>query len=205
MEYKPHGSRWGLLFVKCECMPPWACAPIGNTTRLHAVCLPKTLRPARLRQLDTDRHTTATPLGGPTRYDLHLRDGTERERKTRTKKKRAGEREMKKRGRAPVCLLWLACFSLVLNFDRLRLLLGSVSLLSHGQGRRDDTPSLGKGARGLECWGGWVARRRGLVLTGGYKYPRQPNVNVRNWWKSSGGTLHLPHGDTPHKHRWWLW
>lgn len=98
----------------------------------------------------------------------------------------------------------LACFFVVLNFDRLRLLLGSVSLLSHGQGRRDDTPSLGKGARGLECWGGWVARGRGLVLTEGYKYPRQPNdhsVTVRNWWKSSGGTLHSPHGDTPHKHR----
>lgn len=42
----------------------------------------------------------------------------------------------------------------VLNFDRLRLLLGSVSLLSHGQGRRED--SLGKGVRGVEeQWGGW--------------------------------------------------
>ncbi|KAG7240598.1 hypothetical protein INR49_026653, partial [Caranx melampygus] len=40
----------------------------------------------------------------------------------------------------------LPCFSLVLNFDRLCLLLGSVSLLSRGQGRREDTSSLGKGA-----------------------------------------------------------
>lgn len=34
----------------------------------------------------------------------------------------------------------------MLNFDRLRLLLGSISLLSRGQGRRVNTPSLGKGA-----------------------------------------------------------
>lgn len=54
----------------------------------------------------------------------------------------------------------------MLNFDRLRLLFGSVSLLSRGQGRRDDTSSLrkGAGARGSE---GWVARGRGLELTEG--------------------------------------
>lgn len=54
---------------------------------------------------------------------------------------------MKQTGDGPVCLLWTACFSPALNFDRLRLLLGSVSLLPHGHGEgRDD--SLGKGVRG---------------------------------------------------------
>lgn len=53
------------------------------------------------------------------------------------------------------CLFALNCLFLpVLNFDTLCLLLGSVSPLSHGQGRRDD--SLGEGVRGLqEQWGGW--------------------------------------------------
>lgn len=53
---------------------------------------------------------------------------------------------MRRTREARVCLPRLPCFSLVLNFDRLCLLLESVSLLSFGQGRRDDTPSLGKGA-----------------------------------------------------------
>lgn len=53
----------------------------------------------------------------------------------------------------------LPCFSLVLNFDKLRLLLGSVSLLSRGHGRRDIKPCLGIGGRGKGAQrverGGW--------------------------------------------------
>lgn len=54
----------------------------------------------------------------------------------------------------------LACFLPALNFDRLRLLLRSVSQLCHGQGRRDDTPSPGTGGEGLRVLKG-VGGRRG--------------------------------------------
>ncbi len=57
----------------------------------QCVCQKLSQQPDRQTQLDTDRHATATPLCGPTRYDLHLRDGTERRRRTRAKKKRAGQ------------------------------------------------------------------------------------------------------------------
>lgn len=127
------------------------CIQVHNNTS-HGVFAKDTQLRARLTQLDTHRHATATPLCGPTRYDLHLRDGRVRKRTTRAKKRRdrqTGER----RGQERLLFVCadLACFSLVLNFDRLCLLLGSVSQLSHGQGRRDDTTSLGTGARGLEC------------------------------------------------------
>lgn len=79
--------------------------------------------------------------------------------KCRERKRTSGQREldqggMKRTGDGPVCFHWTACFCPVLNFDGLRLLLGSVSPLSPGQGRRAD--SLGKGVRGLEeQWGRW--------------------------------------------------
>lgn len=68
-----------------------------------------TQQPAIQTQLDTDRHATATPLCGPTRYDLHLRDGTERKRRTRAKTKRAGQRgnEEDRRGSCLFAPNWL--------------------------------------------------------------------------------------------------
>lgn len=50
----------------------------GNTTTFHTVRLPKnsltvSSQTDRQTQFDTDRHATATPLCGPTRYDLHLK------------------------------------------------------------------------------------------------------------------------------------
>lgn len=98
----------------------------------------------------------------------------EEEDKGEEKNNKLDRGRMRRTREARACLPRLPCFSLVLNFDRLCLLLESVSLLSFGQGRRDDTPSLGKGAgvRGSEgCQGG----ERGLELTGGYKYPLEPD------------------------------
>lgn len=116
----------------------------------------------------------------------------EEEDKGEEKNNKLDRGRMRRTREARACLPRLPCSSLVLNFDRLCLLLESVSLLSFGQGRRDDTPSLGKGAgvRGSEgCQGG----ERGLELTGGYKYPLEPDdhtvLTLRNWWKRSGGTL----------------
>lgn len=143
-------------------------------------------------QLDTDRHATATPLCGPTRYDLHLRDGTEEEedeevKESWTKGEWGGQETL-----LFVCSE-LPCFSPVLNCDRLRLLFGSVTLLSRGHGRRDGTQRLGKGR-----WGwGWGAGVGGLGKRAWadwrLKIPTRARwshrVTVRNWWKSSGGTL----------------
>lgn len=98
----------------------------------------------------------------------------EEEDKGEEKNNKLDRGRMRRTSEPRACLPRLPCFSLVLNFDRLCLLLESVSLLSFGQGRRDDTPSLGKGAgvRGSEgCQGG----ERGLELTGGYKYPLEPD------------------------------
>lgn len=146
---------------------------------------PHSQQPDRQTQLDTDRHTTATPLCGPTRYDLHLRDGTEKKRRTRAKKKRTGQTENEEDRRGS-CLFALNCFSLVLNFDRLCLLLGSVSLLSRGQGRRDNMPSLGKGAgvRGSRGCG-----EGDLELTKGYKYPLKPDDHTESQLEADGRAL----------------
>lgn len=82
--------------------------------------------------------------------------------------RRAGPRGNEVDGRWS-CLFSLNCLFLpVLNFDRLCLLLGSVSPLSHGQRRRDD--SLGEGVRGLqEQWGGWL---------GGEGWSRLRDINI---------------------------
>lgn len=119
--------------------------PRSETQESHGAFANNAQLPARETQLNTEGHATATPLWGPTRYDLHLNVERGRGRLGQTELDRGG---MKRTG-------WAACFPPVLYFDRLRLLLGSVSLLSHGQGRRRDE-SLGKGVRGLEeQWGGW--------------------------------------------------
>lgn len=78
-------------FVKCCCVCSWEYSHQSETQDSHGVFAKNTQLPARQTMLDTDRHTTATPLCGPTRYDLHLRDGTERKR-MREKTKRAGQR-----------------------------------------------------------------------------------------------------------------
>lgn len=160
MEHNLCGSSWRQRFVKCECV----CLCHENAHRSGTqqdftlyVCqkLTNGRQPDRQTQLDTDRHATATPLCGPTRYDLHLQYREEEEEEGEEKESWT-EGEWRGQERLLYVCSELACFSVVLNFDRLRLLLGSVSLLSRGQGRRDNTPSLGKGAgaRGSEGWGG---------------------------------------------------
>lgn len=80
-------------------------------TRCVCQKLTDSQQPDRQMQLDTDKHATATPLCGPTRYDLHLRDGTERGRGGRGRRKRELDSGgMKRAGEAPVCLLWTALF-----------------------------------------------------------------------------------------------
>lgn len=177
----------------------WVCAPNKHNETSHSVCQKHSdsHQPDTHTQLDTGRHT-ATPLCGPTRYDLHLRDGTEEEedeevKESLTKGEWGGQEKL-----LFVCSE-LPCFSPVLNCDRLRLLFGSVTLLSRGHGRRDGTQSLGKGR------GGWKGAKRGREGAGmgglgkrGWADWRlkistrarwSHSVTVRNWWKSSGGTL----------------
>lgn len=173
-------------------MRPCLCIQVHNNTS-HGVFAKDIQLRARLTQLDTDRHATATPLCGPTRYDLHLRDGRVRKRTTRAKKRKERPTEGERRGQERLLFVCadLACFSLVLNFDRLRLLLGSVSLLSHGQGRRDDTTSLGTGGEGLRVLKGVGGREVGgrLELTEGYKYLWQPDDHTVSQLESDGRAL----------------
>lgn len=65
----------------------------------------------------------------------------------------------------------------MLNFDRLRLLLGSVSLLSRGQGARGKIGLRGVGGR---KWGS------GLELTEGYKYPPEPDDHTVSQLETDG-------------------
>lgn len=84
----------------------------------------------------------------------------------------------------------LPCFSLVLNFDKLRLLLRSVSLLSRGQGRRDVSAMPGEGGRGeglreLRGVGGQGERARAE----GYKYPPDPDDHTVSQLETYASTL----------------
>lgn len=75
----------------------------------------------------------------------------------------------------------------MLTFDGLCLLLGSVSLFNSGQGRRDSTPSLGGGGgkgRGVGGRGG---------LTGGYKYPPEPDDHTVSQLETDGSALAAGH------------
>lgn len=97
---------------------------------------------------------------------------------------------MKRTGEAPVCLLRTGLFLPCVEFWQAAPVAWIRQPAFPWQGRRDDTPSLGKGARGLECWGAWVARGRGL--TEGYKYPWQPDDHTVSQLETDGsscGTL----------------
>lgn len=86
----------------------------------------------------------------------------------------------------------LACFSPALNFDRLCLLLRSVSQLCHGQGRRDETTSLGKGRGAQSAKGsGWPegSRGGGRGLTVGYKYLCRPDDHTVSQLETDGQAL----------------
>lgn len=111
---------------------------------------------------------------------------------------------MKRTGEAPVCLLRTGLFLPCVEFWQAAPVAWIRQPAFPWQGRRDDTPSLGKGARGLECWGAWVARGRGL--TEGYKYPWQPDDHTVSQLETDGKLwrdtwLHSPPRDTPHKHK----
>lgn len=70
----------------------------------------------------------------------------------------------------------------MLTFDRLCLLLGSVSLLSCGQGRRiDKAGGEGPGPRGR--------RGGGLQLTEGYKYLAEPDDRTVSHLETDGRAL----------------
>lgn len=75
-----------------------------------------------------------------------------------------------------------------LSFDRLCLLLGSVSLVSRCQGRRDHKPSLRKGQSGghggLRGWAGL-----GGGLTEDYKYLVQPDDHTVSQLVTDGSAL----------------
>lgn len=159
-------------------------------------------------QTATVRHRQT--LCGPTGYDLHLRGGTERKRRTRGEgKKRAGQRGNEKAADAPVCLLWTALLLACVEFWQAApaAWIRQPALPWPGEEGRQAMP--GEGGRGQGAGG------RGPGLTEGYKYHQSPVINrvtVRNlaelWrdtWKYPPQTQAPP---TTLLHRplwWWCW
>lgn len=104
---------------------------------------------------------------------------------------------MKRTGEAPVCLLWTGLFLRCVEFWQAApaAMIRQPALPWPGEEGRHNKLGEGGQARGEGLWGmrgARVGRGRGQELTEGYKYPPEPDdhsVTVRNWWKSSGGTL----------------
>lgn len=143
MEHKEYAGSQALFKVDA-CVRGRICSQIGNTRFTWCVCQ----KHSAACQRNTASHRRTCHSNNTLRTYQVWSSSKCRERKRTAGIKRAGPRGNEADGRR--CCLFLP----VLNFDRLRLLLGSVSLLSHGQGRRVD--SLGKGVRGVEeQWGGW--------------------------------------------------
>lgn len=116
MEYNLCGSSWRLHFVKCErvCLCR-VCVSMCTDQEHNKTSHDAFAKSSRTVSSQTDKWSytqTDTPrqphFVEPTRYDLHLRDDTEIRRRTRVKKKRAGQRgnEEDRRGS---CLFALNC------------------------------------------------------------------------------------------------
>lgn len=146
---------------------------IGQTKKKNRVPQPG-------HERDMRQTHTASPLCWPTRYDLHLRDGTERK---RVKRKRAGQegRSDVRQERAPVCLL--PCFSLSVDFWQAVPAAGirQSALRWPGEEGRQDW-ERGAGARG-------GTRGGGSQLTEGYKYPLEPDDRTVSHLETDGRAL----------------
>lgn len=167
-------------------------------------CLPKT------RQQSSARHTYAvrhrqTHHGNPTLWTYQVWSSSKRWYRGggRGGKGELDKGGMRRTGDAPVCLLWTALF-----LPRVELWQAAPAVwIRHpslpwpweegrhakpGEGAR----GAGVGGLGKKAWADWT-----LKISTRAKWSH--SVTVRNWWKSSGGTLgytwqHSPPGDTPH-------
>lgn len=216
------------------CCSMWVCVSLlgdynnGNNKISHSAFAKKTHQQAAARQTDAVRHRQ-TRHSNPTLWTYQVWSSSNR----RYREEEEDEEEEEKswtegewRGQEKLLFVCseLACFSVVLNFDRLRLLLWSVSLLSHGQGRRDDTTSSGKGGRrgvrGSEGWGGpgWAGGegRSWLRVINIHQTQMITVSQLETDGRALAGhsAILAPLGDTPHKHkhpssyfslwsRWW--
>lgn len=74
MQHNPRGRK--SLFVKCKCVRVFT-YPSTQQHCTWCVCQRRSAESQTnaIRHRQANRHTTPTQLCGPTRYDLHLRDG----------------------------------------------------------------------------------------------------------------------------------
>lgn len=175
----------------------WVCAP-NKHPRLHPVCLPKTQRQSSARHTYAVRHRQ-TRHGNPTLWTYQVWSSSKRWYRGGGGRGDTGELDkggMRRTGDAPVCLLWTALFlpraelwqavpAVWIRHPALPWPWEEGRHAKPGEGARGlKGGERGAGVGGLEkrAWADWR-----LKISTRARWSH--SVTVRNWWKSSGGTL----------------